>query len=163
MRRYLLILVAVLGGLAAVAALSFFRTPTLGLDLQGGLEIVLQAEAPKGQQIDEAGMDRAKTIMEQRINRLGVAETEIRKQGTDRMLIELPGVKDASRAAEIVGTTAQLEFYDLEGNAVAPTAQSTGPGATGIQAVQNVLPLLTPENKLKGSPDEANAWYLFAA
>jgi SecD/SecF fusion protein len=160
-RRYLLILVAVLGALVGVAALSLSRTPTLGLDLQGGLEVVLQAEAPEGQQINDEGMDRAIEIMRQRVDKLGVAEPEIRQQGSNQILIELPGVRDAGRAAEIVGTTAQLEFYDLEGNVVAPTAQSGGGGATLIEPNTSVLPLLTREDRLKGG--DATAWYLYAA
>ena len=66
-------------------------------------------------------MDRAIEIMRSRVDRLGVAESEIRKQGEDQILIELPGVHDAARAAEIVGTTAQLEFYKLEDDVVGPT------------------------------------------
>ena len=161
MRRYLLILVAVGGALAAVAALSFFRTPTLGLDLQGGLAVVLQAEAPEGQEITEDGMDRAIEIMRERVDKLGVAEPELRKQGTDQILIELPGITDAGRAAEIVGTTAQLAFYDLEGNAVPPTASGAS-GVTQLQPSERILPLLTREDRVEGDA-EPNAWYLYAA
>ena len=59
MRRYVLTLVALLGAVAAVGALAVFKQPTLGLDLQGGLAIVLQAEAPKGESVDSQGMDRS--------------------------------------------------------------------------------------------------------
>ncbi len=117
MRRYLLTLIAIRGAVAAVAVLSLFKTPTLGLDLQGGLAVVLEAEAPKGQTVDRAGMDRSVEIMRDRIDRLGVSEPEIRRQGDNQIIIELPGVHDADRAAEIVGTTARLEFYDLQDDA----------------------------------------------
>ncbi|MBA2614466.1 MAG: protein translocase subunit SecD [Actinobacteria bacterium] len=161
MRRYLLILLAVVGALAGVAALSLFRSPTLGLDLQGGLEVILQAEAPRGQEVDEPGMDRSIEIMRSRIDKLGVAEPEIRQQGTDQIIVELPGVHDAGRAAEIVGTTAQLEFYDLEGDVVPPSRVGGAAGGLAIQPNESPLPLLTPEDKLEGS-EEPNAWYLFA-
>jgi len=161
MRRYLIILLAVLGALAGVAALSLFRTPTLGLDLQGGLEVILQAEAPRGQQVDEPGMDRSIEIMRSRIDKLGVAEPEIRQQGTDQIIVELPGVHDASRAAEVVGTTAQLEFYDLEKNVLPPTRVSAGGSGTAIEPNESPLPLLTREDKVEGSEDP-NAWYLYA-
>jgi SecD/SecF fusion protein len=157
MRRYLLILVGLLGALAGVAVLSLYRSPTLGLDLQGGLEIVLQAEAPKGQEVNDEGMDRALETMRERIDKLGVAEPELRQQGSNQILIELPGVHDASRAAEIVGTTAQLEFYDLEGNVVSPTR---GPAGTPVIPNERVLPLLTPESRIEAG-EEPTAWYLF--
>jgi SecD/SecF fusion protein len=157
-RRYLLILVGVIGALAGVAVLSLFRQPTLGLDLQGGLEVVLQAQAPKGQQVDEAGMDRSIEIMRERVDKLGVAEPEIRKQGTNQILIELPGVHDAGRAAEIVGTTAQLEFYDLEGDPVGPTK---GTQEFPVEASERLLPLLSPEKKLKDG-EEPTSWYLIS-
>ena len=122
--------------------------------------MILQAEAPRGQQVDEAGMDRSIEIMRSRIDKLGVAEPELRQQGTDQIIVELPGVTDASQAAEIVGTTAQLEFYDLEDNVVPPTQVSAG-GAAAIEPNESPLPLLTREDKLEGSEDP-NAWYLYA-
>ena len=63
MRRYLLILLGLAGAVAGVAVLALFKSPTLGLDLQGGLAITLQAEAPKGEEITSDGMDRAIEIM----------------------------------------------------------------------------------------------------
>jgi SecD/SecF fusion protein len=158
MRRYLLILLGVAGAIAAVAVFALFRTPTLGLDLRGGLEIVLQAEAPKGQEVDAAGMNRALDIMRTRIDKLGVAEPELRRQGNDQIIVELPGVHDAARAAEIVGTTAQLQFFKLEGDAVGPTK-----GSVDNPVIPNTspLPLLTPESKLKAGDEEPNAWYLY--
>src|SRR6188508_3241195 len=86
----------------------------LGLDLQGGLEVVLQAVPPKGQKVTQQGLDNAVSIMRQRVDKLGVAEPEIRKQGNDQIVIELAGVHDPAKAASIIGKTAQLELYDLE-------------------------------------------------
>jgi SecD/SecF fusion protein len=157
MRRYVLTLVALLGAVAAVGALAVFRTPTLGLDLQGGLAIVLQAEAPKGESVDSQGMDRSLEIMRSRVDKLGVAEPEIRKQGEDQIIIELPGVHDAARAAEIVGTTAQLEFYKLEDDVAGP---SKGDASNPVIPNESVLPLLTPESRIKEG-EEPNAWYLY--
>ena len=59
--------------------------------------------------------------MEERVNKLKVGEPEIRTQGNDQISVELPGVHDAARAAQIVGQTAQLQMYDLQGDALAPT------------------------------------------
>ncbi len=158
MRRYLLTLIAIAGALVAVAALSFVKSPTLGLDLQGGLAVVLQAEAPKGQTVDRAGMDRSIEIMRARIDRLGVTEPEIRRQGEDQIIIELPGVHDADRAAEIVGTTARLEFYDLQADALPPTK---GTQTNEIVPTDNLQSLLTRESELKAG-QEANEWYMYS-
>jgi SecD/SecF fusion protein len=157
MRRYVLILVGLLGAIAAVGVLAVFRTPTLGLDLQGGLAIVLEAQAPKGESVDSQGMDRSLEIMRSRVDKLGVAEPEIRKQGENQIIIELPGVHDAARAAEIVGTTARLEFYKLEDDVVGP---SKGDATNPVVPNESVLPLLTPESRIKAG-EEPNAWYLF--
>ena len=59
--------------------------------------------------------------MRDRVDRLGVAEPEIRKQGDDQISIQLPGIKNPDAATEIIGKTAQLELYDLEANLVPPS------------------------------------------
>jgi SecD/SecF fusion protein len=156
-RRHLLILAAIIAAVGGVVALALFRSPTLGLDLQGGLEVLLEAKAPQGREVTQEDLDRSKDIMEERINKLGVSEPEIRKQGSNQISVELPGVHDAARAAQIVGQTAQLQFYDLQGDALAPTATATG----GIQPSLQLLPLLQSQRKLaeKGTP---TAWYLYS-
>ncbi|HEX2110314.1 MAG TPA: protein translocase subunit SecD [Gaiellaceae bacterium] len=170
MRRYFLILLLVVAALGGIAVLALFRQPTLGLDLQGGLGIVLQAEAPKGQQVNDEGMERSIEIIRNRIDRLGVAEPEIRQQGPDQILVELPGVRDARRAAELVGTTARLEFYDLEDDVTGP---SEGPPQQPVVENTEVLPLLTAAGRVDRGSDastwiklkqgeEPTAWYLFS-
>src|SRR5204862_7312754 len=85
-----------------------------GLDLQGGLEVVLKAIPPKGQKIDSSRMSIAQNIMRNRVDKLGVSEPEVRRQGADQIVIQLAGVHDPRAAASLIGKTAQLEFYDLE-------------------------------------------------
>src|SRR5919109_5405585 len=142
---------------AGVVALALFRSPTLGLDLQGGIEVILQAKAPRGREVTQSDLDRSKDIMEERVNKLKVGEPEIRTQGNNQISVELPGVHDAARAAELVGQTAQLQFYDLQGDALPPTAAANG----GIQASTQLLPLLKSQAKLaeEGTP---TAWYLYS-
>jgi SecD/SecF fusion protein len=101
------------------------QKPTLGLDLQGGTEVVLKAIPPKGQEVTSDGMDTARSVMDRRVNKLGVTEPEIRKQGKDQMVIELAGV-DPKRATELIGKTAKLELYDLQGDLVPPSADLQG-------------------------------------
>ena len=160
MRRHLIILLAVAGVLAGVVVLGFLRQPTLGLDLQGGLEVVLEAKAPRGREVTKEDIDRSIEIMRERVDKIGVAEPEIRSLGQNQIGIELPGVHDSGRAAEIVGQTAQLEFYDLEGNVVGPTKGGSSNPVVPT-AAEELISLLAPENKVK-SGEAPTAWYLFA-
>ena len=82
----------------------------LGLDLQGG--VMVRLEAPEGTTKEE--MEAAKSVIENSINALGVAEPEVRLEGSNRISVELPGVEDAEEAVRVIGTTAKLQFvrYD---------------------------------------------------
>src|SRR5262245_12262954 len=64
--------------------------------------------------------------MRERIDKLGVSEPELRKQGANQIVIQLPAVHDPDRAAEIVGQTAQLELYDLESSLAGPSLDAVG-------------------------------------
>lgn len=87
-----------------------------GLDLQGGVHIVLQIEKEKN--IDEKSAsdltERALEIIRNRIDALGVTEPVIQKEGTDRIVVDLPGVQNPEKAIEIIGQTALLEFKLVE-------------------------------------------------
>lgn len=82
----------------------------LGLDLQGG--VMVRLEAPEGTTKEE--MEAARSVIENRINGLGVAEPEVRLEDSNRISVELPGVEDADEAVRVIGTTAKLQFirYD---------------------------------------------------
>src|SRR4026208_992243 len=95
------------------------QKPTLGLDLQGGLEVTLQAVPPRDREPTTEDLDRPGQITRNRVDKLGVAEPEIRTQGNDQISIQLPGVKDPAAAASIIGKTAQLALVDLEKDPVA--------------------------------------------
>ncbi len=125
-RNYLLLMAAI--GVAVIGALLLAmpsspvqKKPTLGLDLQGGLEVVLRAIPNKGQQIDAAQMQTAQEIMTQRVNKLGLSSPNVAVQGGNEIVIQLAGVHDPAKAAKIIGTTGQLQMYDFEPNLVAPT------------------------------------------
>jgi SecD/SecF fusion protein len=90
----------------------------LGLDLQGGIHVVLRVkmeELESGARSE--AVDRAIQIIRNRVDGLGVAEPVILKQGNDRIIVDLPGYTDASRAEELIGQTALLEFKLMESNA----------------------------------------------
>jgi SecD/SecF fusion protein len=123
-----LTLAAVVGVLLlALPPSPLYQAPKLGLDLQGGLEIVLRATPPKGHpEVTDEDMDRSVEIMRSRVDKLGVSEPEIRKQGEDQISVQLPGISDPQQAAELIGKTAQLWLFDLQANLVEPTVQEEG-------------------------------------
>jgi protein-export membrane protein SecD len=83
----------------------------LGLDLQGGLHVVLRVQLEKIEQSARVdAVDRALQVLRNRIDFTGVTEPVIQKQGDDRIIVDLPGYTDAAQAENIIGQTAQLEF-----------------------------------------------------
>ena len=84
-----------------------------GLDLQGGLQVLMEADLPSGATIDNRSMNVAKQIVEQRVNALGVTEPVVQRQGERRIVIELPGITDPQQAIETIKQTGLLEFVDL--------------------------------------------------
>ena len=88
---------------------------TLGLDLQGGTHLVLQADMSKapGQDAEEV-LRGVIQVLERRVNAYGVAEPLIQAQGNDRVIVELPGVKDIEAAKRLIGQTAQLDFRERD-------------------------------------------------
>lgn len=95
--------------------LSVFK---LGLDLQGGTQVLLEAALEEGQTIPEGALDAAKSIVENRVNGLGVSEAVVQAQGADRLIVELPGVDNPDQAVETLRSTGQLEFIDPAGTPV---------------------------------------------
>src|SRR6185437_924334 len=91
----------------------------LGLDLRGGSQLLLKADIPdelKKQGVTEMKpetMAQVKTVIENRVNSLGVSETVVQQSGADRLIVELPGVKDPQEAKDRIGTTALLEFKEM--------------------------------------------------
>jgi len=122
------LLVAALVGVAlmAIPASPLHQKATLGLDLQGGLEVTLKAVPPPDRELTKDDLNRSVDIMRNRVDKLGVTEPEIRTQGDDQIVIQLPGVSDPEAAAEIIGTTAQLELYDLESSLAVPSISARG-------------------------------------
>ena len=84
-----------------------------GLDLRGGLQVLLQADVPAGTTIDDTAMSIAKDIVENRVNGLGVTEPLVQRQGADRIVVELPGVTDPQQAIDTLKQTGLLEFVDI--------------------------------------------------
>ncbi len=91
----------------------------LGLDLRGGLQVVLEADVPEGTEITAEQMDVARSIIESRTNALGVSENAVQVAGENRIVGEFPGLEDADAVLSIIQQTGQLEFVDF-GSSVLP-------------------------------------------
>lgn len=100
----------------------------LGLDLQGGSQLILQADTSKiDPQSRDSALESAKNVIEKRVNLYGVSEavvqtSEIGEQR--RILVDLPGLKDSTSAANLVGKTAELDFREIAGSPSAEATQS---------------------------------------
>jgi len=93
---------------------AFVQKTSLGLDLKGGVYVVLQAKAEEGKTINPQDMKNFVEVLDRRINGLGVSEPRVSISGADRVIIELPGIKDTEEAVKLIGKTALLEFQLVE-------------------------------------------------
>ena len=118
-----------------------------GLDLQGGLQVVLQARPVAGQTVDGDTLEGTRQTLERRVNGLGVSEPLIQTRGSDQIIIELPGVEDPQEAIAILQQTALLEIIDPLGQYLPPGTlvdTTLGP-ATGSQNAQgSASPVASP-------------------
>jgi preprotein translocase subunit SecD/SecD/SecF fusion protein len=85
----------------------------MGLDIQGGLSVILTAQPSAGQTLTTDMMDRSEAIIRNRVDGLGVKEASVQKQGADSLLIQVPGISDPQAALKILGETGQLSFVDV--------------------------------------------------
>lgn len=83
-----------------------------GLDLRGGLQVLLEADVPAGEAVDSDAIQTAKQIVENRVNGLGVSEPLIQVQGDRRIVVELPGISNPDQAIETLKGTGLLEFIE---------------------------------------------------
>jgi SecD/SecF fusion protein len=122
-RRNLFVLLLVLGLLIASAVVIATKPTKLGLDLQGGVELIYEAKPTKTTPVTQDALDRAIDVMQQRVNQIGVAEPEIQRTGNNQISVALPAVKNLADAIRQVGTVAQLAFYDWEVSVVGPNGK----------------------------------------
>lgn len=118
-----------------------------GLDLQGGLHVLLEADVPSTEKVTADAMEAVATIVENRVNALGVAEPLVQLQGERRIIVELPGVEDPEQAIATLKGTGLLEFIDAgtdrlqEGMVVRTTygeAEETTSPTPAVQASEEV-------------------------
>jgi len=138
-RNNLIVLGLVVVLLGVAAYLIFLRQPVtestqLGLDLQGGVSAQLRGSQTGGGNVTQDEMEQASDLIRQRIDRLGVAEPDVRVQGEDQIVVQIPGVENPDEVINIIGRTAQLGFYQ-----VLATDGSPNTPPEEIQSVENEL------------------------
>src|ERR1700744_4639705 len=155
----LLIVVGLLIGslivIAGVPGAVKSKKTVLGLDLKGGVELVYQgqpsAQTPK---VTPDALQRAVDIMRSRVDQLGVAEPEIQTTGNNLITVGLPNVSDTARAEREGGTTAQLNFYDWEANALTPNGKTV---ASQLQTQDPTATTISQGSGTNGAPGQPGA------
>ncbi|MFI0453033.1 protein translocase subunit SecD [Actinomadura sp. 6N118] len=141
--RTLLGLLAVMVALTGVMFLQGRSTPKLGLDLAGGTTVTLTAKTEAGKNPPASQMDQAVKIITQRVNGLGVSDAEVNKQGSNNIVVSVPG-EGQQQVVDTIGKTAKLQFRQVY-VVGAGTPQPTQPLPTGS-------PSASPTGKASGSP-----------
>ncbi|MET8125053.1 protein translocase subunit SecD [Streptomyces sp. NPDC005065] len=146
----LIAMVALTGGMF----LSGHTTPRLGIDLAGGTSITLKAKSQPGKPdaINPTNMDTAVSIIERRVNGLGVSEAEVQTQGRDNIIVNIPKGTNSKQAREQVGTTAQLYFRPV---LTVTAGQATPTDAASPSASGSAKPSASPSDKETASGSKA--------
>ncbi|MEO1208821.1 MAG: protein translocase subunit SecD [Cyanobacteria bacterium J06638_20] len=144
-QRSLLLLVVIM---AVTAIIILINLPIrLGLDLQGGSQLTLQAQTTEAvPQITPDKLESVRNVVERRINALGVAESVVQTVGSNQLLVQLPGVSDPAQAERVLGGTAQLDFRE----------QSPGTEEQLAIEFQVQQELLIEQAQLQAAGDEAD-------
>ncbi|MFI5481125.1 protein translocase subunit SecD [Streptomyces rubiginosohelvolus] len=142
--------------LLASVFITLTMSPRLGLDLQGGTRIVLQARDTATVEADRETTDRTLEVLRQRIDSLGVAEPTLTRSGEDRIIVELPDVQDPRQAAEVIGRTAQLTFHAVDGEGTdQPEEKTPAPeSTTDPESTTEPAPDTDPDSDRLTLPDE---------
>lgn len=157
---------------ATVAVLT--TSPTLGLDLRGGTQVVLETRDSPTTVADAESTDRAMEVLRRRIDALGVAEPTVVRSGERRIVVELPGLQEPREAVEAIGRTAQLTFHAVEGIAAQAPARAEGepidPSVPLVLADEAGVPLQLSAAALTGEsvtgaraatdPPRGPAWFV---
>ncbi len=140
-----------------------------GLDLQGGVQVTLEARPAAGQSVDSDTLEGTRDTIERRVNALGVNEPIVQTRGNNQIIVELPGVDNPDEAVEVVRETALLEIIDPQGQYLPPgtrvrtslnpedsataTPEAGAPEAGSPVAVVNGTPVGSPVASPVASPE----------
>ncbi|MGH9085041.1 MAG: protein translocase subunit SecD [Acidimicrobiales bacterium] len=141
-----LVFIVVVAAASLVSVLATDRSPELGLDLQGGVSVVLQPT----KDADDEALSQTISIIRERVDAIGVAEPDIARQG-DAIVVQLPGVKNQRRALELVGDTAELRFRPVASaipgsiEDLLSSTTTTAPGETTTTAAGDTTTTAVPD------------------
>ncbi|KNE20600.1 protein translocase subunit SecDF [Virgibacillus pantothenticus] len=111
------LIVLVFAGTIGTTVTGITKDINLGLDLQGGFEVLYEVEpVDEAQEVDRTTLESTVETLNDRVNRLGISEASIDIEGEDRIRVQLAGVENQSEARELLSTTAQLSFRDVNDN-----------------------------------------------
>src|ERR671922_254273 len=155
--RNLTILGLVLALLLGAGFVIVSKETRLGLDLQGGIELVYEARpTPQVPEVTQESIDDAIQTMRERVDAFGVAEPEIQRSGRNQISVGLPDVQNADRAREQVGTTAQLQFYDWEPNVLVRSPDSPFAGSKALYDAVEAASKQKPKAEQTDVPPDSN-------
>lgn len=137
----LIVLALTVASIAAVLT----KPAVLGLDLQGGVEVILEGRPTAEAAVNNESLEKAVEVIRKRVDTFGVSEPEIQTQGNNQIVVALPGEKDSQTVVKDLIRPAQLAFYDFEANVVG--APSDDLYATVLRAQDKV----TVSNPDKGA------------
>jgi len=174
--RFGTVVLIVVGSLALLYPFWPLKVP-LGLDLQGGVRIVLEAQDISGMTAAQKQdtLDRVVAILNNRVDQYGLANAEIKRMGTDRVLVNLPGTKDPEQARSLIGQTAMLEFHKVIQAGTSPNSDLVPSSSSqevlynrdGIPYIVETQPLLTgaalSDARVRTSQSMQNAGSLYIA
>ena len=147
--KFLIVALAIIGGFCVYIS-PLANSIKQGLDLQGGTHVVLQAVDTPELKVDDDAVNRSVKVIERRVNELGLTEPVIQRQGKDRIIVELPGVKDPEKAIAMLGRTAMLQFKDESGKVVLTGSDLKDAKAQVSQGNQAVVGLEFNDIELDG-------------
>ncbi len=160
----LVLALLILGGSIAVAVSS---QPRLGLDLKGGTQIVLQTSDSPTVKADAASTDRTLEVLRGRVDALGVSEPTLARAGSNRIIVELPGLQDPRKAESVIGKTAQLSFHPVIGVAGPKDKPKKGEVILPDESGQRLRlgPTAVPGDLIAGSdpgndPSQGTGWFV---
>jgi preprotein translocase subunit SecD len=135
-----------------------------GLDLQGGVQVLLEARPAEGQDVDSDTLSGTRDTIERRVGGLGVSEPLVQTRGDNQIIVELPGVSDPEQAVEVVRQTALLEIIDTNGQVLPAGTKvrtSLNPNDTGDPGSPTAVdgsPVASPEaSPVASAEDDAAA------
>lgn len=167
------LIVALIGSLMGLTTQGTLNNIKLGLDLQGGFEVLYEVQTKDGSPVDENVLASTVQALDRRINVLGVSEPSIQIEGEDRIRVQLPGVEDQNEARELLSTQAELSFRDvndeikLDGSDLVENGARPGFDSQNNQPIVSVklkdaskFGQVTQEIAAKGRPDNVLAIWL---